>query len=205
MTDNRISLTRKTAVTGVLSALSFTLMLLEFSVPLMPEFIKLDFSDLPALIGAFAMGPVCGVVINLVKNLLHLFVTTTAGIGELSNFLLGCAFILPAGMLYRAKMTRSGAVMAAVLGSLTMALFCVASNRLLIYPMYGAVLGLDNELILDMYRTVLPSVSELTVAILIFNAPFTLFKGLLDSLITLLIYKKLSPILKGRRKSCHAK
>ena len=93
-----ISSIRYMTVTAMLSAVAFILMFLDFSVPFMPPFIKMDLSELPALIGSFAMGPLCGVLICLIKNVLHLFITTTGGVGELSNFLLGAAFVLPAGL-----------------------------------------------------------------------------------------------------------
>lgn len=194
----KVKNTRFIAVTGVLSALSFILMLLEFSVPLMPEFIKFDFSDLPAIIGSFSMGPAYGAIICLVKNLLHLTVSSTAGIGELSNFLIGCVYAVTAGIIYKYKKTRTGAVIASLAGSAAAAAFCILSNRLLVYPLYGTVLGLSNDVIISMFRTVMPSISDLTTAILIFNAPFTLIKGLVGSIITLLIYKKISPLLKGK-------
>ena len=91
----------KLTMTAMLSAVGFVLMFLEFSVPIMPSFIKLDLSELPALLGAFAMGPASGVMICLVKNLLHLFMTSTGGVGELSNFILGICFVLPAGLIYQ--------------------------------------------------------------------------------------------------------
>ena len=94
-TTNSISSVRYMSVTAMLSAVAFILMFLDFSVPFMPAFIKMDLSELPALIGAFSMGPVCGILICLIKNVLHLFITTTGGVGELSNFLLGVAFVLP--------------------------------------------------------------------------------------------------------------
>ena len=102
-TTNSISNVRYMSVTAMLSAVAFILMFLDFSVPFMPAFIKMDLSELPALIGAFSMGPVCGILICLIKNVLHLFITTTGGVGELSNFLLGVAFVLPAGLIYRHK------------------------------------------------------------------------------------------------------
>ena len=91
----------KMTMTAMLSAIAFVLMFLEFSVPIMPPFIKMDLSDLPALLGAFAMGPVSGVMICLIKNLMHLFLSSTGGVGELSNFILGACFVLPAGLIYR--------------------------------------------------------------------------------------------------------
>ena len=92
---------RTVAMTGMLSAIAFILMYLQFNVPLMPSFIAMDLSELPALIGAFAMGPVQGVVICLVKNLLHLMRTSTGGVGELSNFILGAIFVFTAGIFYK--------------------------------------------------------------------------------------------------------
>jgi hypothetical protein len=98
-TEKRVNV-RYLTVTAMLSAVAYILMFLDFSVPFMPAFIKMDLSELPALIGSFAMGPLCGVVVCLIKNVLHLFITTTGGVGELSNFILGVAFVLPAGKTY---------------------------------------------------------------------------------------------------------
>ena len=109
----------------VLSAIAYILMFMEFSVPIMPGFIKMDLSDLPALIGTFAVGPAGGVLIALIKNLLHLTVTSTAGVGELSNFILNAVFILPAGILYRRRKTRKSACLGAVLGAALMAVVSV--------------------------------------------------------------------------------
>ena len=101
---------RYLTVTAMLSAVAYILMFLDFSVPFMPAFIKMDLSELPALIGSFAMGPLCGVVVCLIKNVLHLFITTTGGVGELSNFILGVAFVLPAGLIYKHKKDRKSVV-----------------------------------------------------------------------------------------------
>ena len=114
-TTNSISSVRYMSVTAMLSAVAFILMFLDFSVPFMPAFIKMDLSELPALIGAFSMGPVCGILICLIKNVLHLFITTTGGVGELSNFLLGVAFVLPAGLIYRHKKSRRSALIGSLL------------------------------------------------------------------------------------------
>ena len=119
-TTNSISSVRYMSVTAMLSAVAFILMFLDFSVPFMPAFIKMDLSELPALIGAFSMGPVCGILICLIKNVLHLFITTTGGVGELSNFLLGVAFVLPAGLIYRHKKSRRSALIGSLLGAVIM-------------------------------------------------------------------------------------
>ena len=102
--------TRKIAVTGIFTAMAVVLMYLEFNLPFMPPFLKFDFSELPVLIGSFALGPLYGVVIELLKNLIHLPVTATAGIGEMSNFITGSIFVGTAGFIYRKNRTRKGAI-----------------------------------------------------------------------------------------------
>lgn len=187
---------RYMTVTAMLSAVAFALMFFEFSIPfLVPSFIQMDLSELPALIGAFAMGPWYGVIICLIKNLIHLLITTTGGVGELSNFILGAAFVLPAGLIYQRKKTKKNAVIGSVLGAAFMALLSVASNYFIVYPVYTVFLPMDT--ILAMYQEILPSADTLLKCLVIFNMPFTFVKGMLSVIITLLIYKHISPIIKG--------
>ncbi|MCD7709045.1 MAG: ECF transporter S component, partial [Clostridiales bacterium] len=141
----------------MLSAIAFILMFLEFSVPFMPAFIKMDISELPALIGSFAMGPACGVLICLIKNLLHLTVTSTAGVGELSNFVLGVMFVLPAGLMYRLKKTKKMAVAASLVGAALMAVFSVASNYFVVYPFYYNFM--PKETIIAAYNAIIQVVA----------------------------------------------
>ena len=115
-------------VSALLGAVGFVLMMIEMSVPIMPVFIKLDFSELPALIAAFAYGPVYGVAVCLVKNLLHLFVTNTMGVGELANFLMGVFFVVPAGLIYNKYKSRKGALAASLVGAAVMGVACVLIN-----------------------------------------------------------------------------
>ena len=189
---------RMIAVTAIMSALSAVLMFVEFSIPIMPSFIKLDISDLPALITSFAFGPVCGVAVCLVKNLVHLFVTSTFGVGELSNFILGAIFVFVAGMFYKRHHNRKYALIGAMAGDLAMAVLCFFVNLFFVYPIYIKLM-LPEEAILGMYRAILPSVDSLWKAILIFNVPFTFVKGLISVAITFIVYPKLSPILKGKK------
>lgn len=190
---------RNLAMVGMLSAVSFILMFLQFSIPVMPSFIKLDISELPALLGAFAMGPVEGVMICLIKNLIHLVRTSTGGVGELSNFLLGAVFVFVAGFIYQKKKTRTGAIIASVSGALAMAVFSVASNYFLVYPFYTNFMPM--EAIIGAYQLINPKVENLLQALIWFNMPFVFCKGMLDVLITFLIYKPLSPIIKGTGRS----
>ncbi len=187
--------TKKIVVTGVFSAVAYVLMILDFNVPLMPGFIKLDFSDLPELIASLLLGPVSGVTVCLIKNLLHLLISQSFGIGELSNFLIGCAFVIPAGLIYKHKKSFSGAVIGSLVGVVSMAFICVLSNYFIVYPLYIAVLNFSTESILGMYQTVLPSVNDLFSALIIFNLPFTFVKGLANSLIALALYKRISQVI----------
>ncbi len=187
---------RYMTVTAMLSAVAFALMFFEFSIPfLVPSFIQMDLSELPALIGAFAMGPWYGVLICLIKNLIHLLITTTGGVGELSNFILGAAFVLPAGMIYQRKKTKKNAIIGSFLGAAFMAVLSVFSNYFIVYPAYTAFMPMDT--ILAMYQEILPGADTLLKCLVIFNMPFTFVKGLFSVVITLLIYKHISPIIKG--------
>ena len=184
------SKTRAICATGILSALAFILMFLEFPLSfIIPSFIKIDFSELPALIASFAYGPIWGVIVCLIKNLLHLTITSTWGAGELSNFILGAIFVFIAGTVYKKNKSRK----TALLGSLS-----VFSNYYITYPIYMNLNFMPKEAIIAAYSAILPSVDNLWEALIIFNLPFNIFKGLLDTIICMLIYKKLNPLLKGK-------
>ena len=194
--------THKLTVAAMLSAVAFILMFIEFPIPmLIPAFIKMDFSDLPALLGAFALGPVYGVTISFMKNLLHIVIkgTSTACVGELSNFILGAIFSAVAGYLYKHHKSRKTAIIGAVAGAVAMGVLSVPSNYFVVYPAYVQFYHMPLEAILGMYQAILPSADSLIKCLILFNLPFTLVKGLLDAVLCMLIYKPLSPILHGRR------
>ena len=191
--SNTQAKTHKLVVTAMLGAAATVLMFLEFSVPLMPPFIKLDVSELPALLASFSLGPFYGVAVCLIKNLINLTHTSTGGVGELSNFLLGVAFVVPAGLLYRRMKNRKGALIGSVVGAAVMAIVCVPLNYFLIYPVYTLFMPMEG--IIGAYQLILPMVENLFQCLVIFNMPFTFFKGLLDVLLAFLIYKPLSPLL----------
>ena len=192
---------RGIAVSAVLGAFGFVLMLLEFPMAfIIPSFIKFDFSELPALIAAFAYGPFYGILVCLIKNLLHLFVTTSAGVGELSNFVLGAIFVGVAGIYYKKVHTRRGALVGSLLGAVTMAVVSIFTNYYIVYPAYVVIYGMPMEAILGMYKALLPSADNLFKALAIFNLPFNTFKGIVDAAICFAVYKRLSPILKNTDK-----
>mgnify|MGYP000439989164 CR=1 FL=1 len=218
--------TRVLTGTAMLAAVATVLMYMEFPIPIMPAFIKLDISDLPALLGtfslgpvygvaiqlvkklyvselpaliaSFAYGPVAGIVVCLIKNLIKLPSTSTAAVGELFNFVMGALFVGVAGMVYRFKKTRSGAILGAVLGALVMAIVSVPYNYFIVYPAYVVMYHLPLDAIIGMYQAINPNVNGLLNCLLVFNLPFTFFKGMLDAVICFAIYKPLSPILHGR-------
>jgi len=175
-------------------------MFVEFPIPIMPSFIKFDFSEIPALITTFAFGPSWGVLCCLLKNILHLPFGSSMGIGEMSNFILGAALTFTAGIIYKHRHNRKWAAIASLTGSVVMALVSVVTNYFIIYPLYVKVLGLSNEIIVSMYDAIMP-VGNLFLALIVFNVPFTAAKGIIDSIICFLIYKPLSPLLKGRKKA----
>ena len=194
--------THNLTVAAMLSAVAFILMFIEFPIPmLIPAFIKMDFSDLPALLGAFALGPVYGVIISFMKNLLHIVIkgTSTACVGELSNFILGAIFSAVAGYLYKHHKSRKTAIIGAVAGAVAMGVLSVPSNYFVVYPAYVQFYHMPLEALLGMYQAILPSADSLIKCLILFNLPFTLVKGLLDAVLCMLIYKPLSPILHGRR------
>lgn len=188
-----------TAMCAMLSAVAFVLMFLDFSVPLIPAFVKMDFSELPALLASFALGPVYGVVVCLVKNLIHLCITSTAGAGELCNFLLGACFVFPAGLAYQKLKSRKGAIIGALIGAVVMALVSIPINYFISYPAYVVAYGLPLDQIIGMYQAIRPSTNGLLECLVIFNLPFNFVKGLLTAIVCFLIYKPLSPILHGRK------
>ena len=187
--------THKLTVTAMLGAVATVLMMLEFPIPfLIPPFVKMDFSELPALLAAFSMGPISGVAVCLIKNLINLLFTTTGGVGELCNFLMGVCFVLPAGWIYKLKKSRGGALLASIVGAAAMAVLCLPINYFISYPFYSSLMPLDA--IIGMYQSLIPSVDGLLACLVIFNMPFTLLKGLLDVVLAFLIYKPLSPLLR---------
>ena len=192
------SRTHKLTVTAMLSAVAFILMFIEVPIPaLIPSFVKLDISDLPELLAAFSLGPIYGVAVTFLKNLLHILIkgTSSAYVGELFNFVMGSVFAFSAGFIYQRKKSRKSALLGSVVGAVLMAVLSVPLNYFLVYPAYVVCYGLPLEAIIGMYQAILPSADSLIKCLVIFNLPFTFFKGMLDVVLCFLIYKPLSPLL----------
>ena len=190
--------TRSVVMTALLGAVASVLMFFSFSVPFMPSFIKMDLSEMPALVAAFSMGPLSGAAVCLIKNVVNVFSTTTAGVGELCNFLLGVAFVVPAGYIYKFKKNRLGALIGSLTGSAAMAIIGLPLNYFVTYPLY-IKMGFPLDIIIGMYQDILPSVDGLLMCLIVFNLPFTLMRVIIDSALTFLIYKRISPLIKGKR------
>lgn len=182
---------------SVLGAIAFLLMLFEFPLWFAPAFLELDFSDVPSLIGAFALGPVAGVLVQLVKNLLNLALqgTDTAAVGELANFVVGSVFAFTAGLVYHRKKTFKNAVIGMVLGILTMTISISIINYYVMIPLYAKLFGWPIEQIVALGTAVNKFVVDFKSLILFAVVPFNLVKGILVTLLTTLLYKRVSPIL----------
>lgn len=193
--------TRRMAVTGMFSAIALILFLFEFPLPFAPSFYELDFSELPALIGAFAFGPVTGVIIEIVKILLKLLIkgTSTAFVGDLANFVIGCSFVLPASAIYHFNKNKTGAIVSCIVGTMILTLFGTAFNAVYLLPAFSKLYKMPLDSILSMGSAVNPLMTEGSIISFVACcvAPMNLIKGGSVSLITMLIYKPLSPIIKA--------
>ena len=194
-TVSRISV-RKLVVTALLGAVATVLMFISFGLPILPSYLKVDFSEMPALLASFALGPVYGAAVCLIKNLVNISATTTGGVGELCNFLLGVLFVVPAGLIYRRHPSRKRALIGMIVGTLVMSLCSGLVNYFVVYPVY--LLVMPEEAIVGMYSAIVPAADSILKGILIFNMPLTFVKGVLDAVITFILYKRLSPVMKGR-------
>lgn len=180
---------------AMLSALAYAVMFLEFAIPIFPSFLKMDFSDLIPLIGSLALGPLAGVLIELIKNLLHLLTTHTGGVGELANFIVGSAFTATAGLIYFRNKTRKGAIVALLCSILAMIVAGALVNYFITVPLYAVVLHFSTEAIVGMSSQVIPAIHDKLTLILYAFCPFNLLKGVILTLITIPLYKKVSPLL----------
>ena len=197
----KVFTTRKVVVIGMFSALSTVLMLFEIPMPFAPSFYKLDFSEVPIMIGSFAFGPAAGVMMEFVKILLKLVIkgTSTAFVGELANFSVGCSFVLTASSVYMFRKTKKNAILSCVIATVVLTVFGTAFNAVYLLPAFAKLYGMPMEVLLQMGEEVNPLVKSGDVVSFVIAcvAPLNLIKGFAISLITLLIYKPLSPVLKA--------
>ncbi len=185
---------------SMLGAVAVVLMLLEFPLPFIaPPFYEFDFSEVPVLIGGFALGPMAGVAVELIKVLLNLLIngTITAGVGEFANFLMGISFVLPAALVYKRSKDKKHAVLGLVTGSICMVVLGFIINLFVLIPTYGRALGMPIEAFVNMGSSIYSSIDSLWKMVLLCVVPFNAIKAIAASVVTILIYKHISPILKG--------
>lgn len=181
---------------SLLSVMAFLLMYIELPIPIFPEFLKIDISDLPALLGAFALGPIAGVIIELFKNILHgMLAGKTAFVGELANFLVGSSLILVSGYIYKAKKSKGGAIVALLIGVTCMSIFAGLLNYFVILPLYETVLGFRIADVVGLGTMLNNKIVDLNSFIIWSIIPFNFLKGIVVSTVTLALYKRISPIL----------
>nr|WP_072536519.1 ECF transporter S component [Anaerococcus mediterraneensis] len=183
---------------GILAALAYVLMFIQIPIPIAPPFMKIDLADVPALVGGFAMGPWYGVLIQLIKNVLNLTKTTTYGVGELSNFIVGATFVFVSTTIYKSKKTKKTAIFSLICGVIAMTAVATLSNAFVVFPTYGKVMGLDMSAFVGMTSKTNGLVKSYFSLMVLSIAPFNIIKGALASLVTDLVYKRVSPILKLR-------
>lgn len=193
--------TRNVVMIGMFSAIALILFLFEFPLPFAPAFYEVDFSELPVLIGTFAFGPVAGVMIEFCKILLKLVIkgTSTAFVGDLANFVIGCSLLLPASFVYEWKKTKKGAVLAVIVGTLSMATFGSLFNAVYLLPTFAALYGIPMEGLIGMGTAVNPAITDITTFVCFAVAPLNLLKGGVVSFITMLVYKPLHVMMKSRK------
>lgn len=192
----------RTMVTvAMLGAISMILMLFEIPLWFAPSFYEIDLSEVPVLIGTFALGPVAGALTELVKILLKLIFkgTNTAFVGDIANYVIGCALVVPAGIIYKMRKTKGNAIIGMVVGTLVMTVAGCFINAYILLPAYGKAFGMPIDTLIGMGTAVNPAITGLGTFVMLAVAPFNIVKGVVVSIITLLLYKYVSPILKGQQ------
>ena len=180
---------------GILAAIGFVLMFIDVPITfLAPSFMKLDASDVPALIGGFAMGPIQGIIVQLIKNILNLSMSSTGGVGEISNFIVGSTIVGVSSLIYKNKKTFKGAMIGLFLGVVSMAIVATMSNYFFIFPLYSKIMPIET--IINMGAAITGKIVDLKSMMLYAVLPFNLFKGSVNAILTLLLYKRIAPILK---------
>lgn len=190
--------TKKIAQIGMLGAIAVVLMLFEVPLPFAPPFYKIDLSEVPVLIGSFAMGPVAGAFIELVKILLNFLIngTDTAGVGEIANYVIGVSMCIPAAIVYKKMHSKKGAIVGCAVGTIVMTIFGCFINAYVMLPTYAAAFNMPIDALVSMGTAVNAKITDLFTFVMFAVAPFNLLKGVVVSLIVLLIYKKIKPVLR---------
>nr|WP_321501627.1 ECF transporter S component [uncultured Dethiosulfovibrio sp.] len=192
----RVYTTRKMVCTSLLSAMAAVLMYIDTALPIFPAFLKLDISDLPALIGTFTFGPGTGVMVEAIKNVIHSISTSTGGVGELANFIMGSALVIPAGIIYRRERTKRGAMKGLATGTVSMAITAALTNAFMLLPFYSNFIPLDR--IIELSSSIIPLITDVPSLVIWGVVPFNILKGTIVSFLTFLLYKRIGEALPCR-------
>ena len=187
---------RTLSVTAMLAAISYILAFVEIPVPLSPSFARFDLSDFPALIGSFAFGPTVGVLIELMKNALQLISTSTGGVGELANFIMGASFVFSSGIIYKLNKTKKTVCLSLIIGSVVMGIVAAITNYFILLPLFESFMPLDE--LIKSFEYFIPFIKTKLDIVLYNTLPFNVLKGLAIGVVTMPVYKKLAPILNGK-------
>ena len=200
---HRLNTAHTITTVGMMAAISGVLMLIELPLFFAPPFYKLDFSELPVMVCAFYMGPVAGVTCEFLKIVLKLLIkgTSTAFVGDLANFLVGCSFVLPAAICYQATLSKKGAVWSLALGTAVMSVFGSLFNAWYLIPKFSELFGMPLDAIIAMGTAVNASITSLSTLVLFAVVPFNIVKGVLVSILTMLLYKRVEKVFFRRKKS----
>lgn len=193
------SKTKKMVTTAILSAVATLLFFIKIPLAFIaPPFYELDLSNVVSLIGAFALGPIAGIVIEFLKNVINLIIdgSITGGIGELSNFLTACALVIPASLVYKHRKNKTSAIVGLLVGVMVMTIFGYFSNLYIMIPAYSTALHLPLEEIIKMGTVIHSSIDSVSDLVFLCVVPFNICKGIIVSLVTFLLYKRISKAIK---------
>lgn len=194
----KVTPARRVSIVGICGAIASVLHILDFPLLFMaPEFYKLDFSEVPVLLCGFYLGPSATVACEGVKILLKLLLkgTSTAFVGDFANFAVGCSLVLPAAILYHVKKTRVGGIVGMAVGTLVLTVFGSAFNAVYLLPKFSQLFGLPLDNIIAMGSAIHAGVQDVTTFVLLCVAPLNLVKGVVVSLLTMLLYKRVEKVL----------
>lgn len=194
----RLSPAKTVSFVGLFAALASVLMLLEIPLFFAPPFYKIDLSEIPVLICAFYLGPVAGVICELLKVLLKLLLkgTTTAFVGDFANFAVGCSLVLPATMIYHRHKTKKTALWGLIAGSAVMTVFGSLLNGIYLLPKFAQLYGMPLDAIIAMGTQVNRGITSVITLVLFAVVPFNILKGAVVSIVTLFLYKQVERLLK---------
>lgn len=197
----RVSKTRMMTNVAIMAVIALVIQMFDFALPIFPSFLQIDLSDVPALLSGFAFGPLAGVLVEAIKNVLHfMFKSSTGGVGEIANFIIGSALVIPAALIYKRKKSKGRALLGLSAGIVSMAVVGGLMNYFILLPFYSSV-AFPMEAIVGMGTAINPNIVDVKTLILYAITPFNILKGVLVSVATMLLYKYVSPILHGDRKS----